>query len=30
MTVTPARARSFQSRIFFGFPLRTRKTIVEV
>ena len=30
MTATPGRARSSQSRILFGFPVRTTKTIVEV
>ena len=30
MTDTPARARSSQSRICLGFPLRTTKTAVEV
>src|SRR4030095_2064973 len=30
MTDTPGRARSFQSRIALGLPLRTRNTIVEV
>jgi hypothetical protein len=30
MTSTPLRARSGQSVIFFGLPLRTRNTIVEV
>ena len=30
ITATPGRARSSQSRIPFGFPLRTRKTTVEV
>jgi len=30
ITDTPGRARSSQSRICFGFPFRTVKTIVEV
>ena len=30
MTLTPGFTRSSQSRIPFGFPLRTRKTMVDV
>ena len=30
ITDTPGFTRSSQSRIFFGLPLRTRKTIVDV
>ncbi len=30
MIEMPGRVRSFQSLMCFGFPLRTRKTIVDV